>query len=608
MNQVSGVEEIKKILPTLPEGAGCYLYYDKEGRILYVGKAKNLRRRVSSYFRPEGLPPKTRVLVRQIRRLEYIVVETEFDALLLENSLIKEHQPRYNILLKDDKTYPEIIIKAEPFPRVQVERRAPKDGSLRFGPYPSVAMARQTLAMIGDLYPLRNCKLDLSAERIAQGRYAPCLQYHLKRCKAPCIGLQTAEDYGRNLGEIVRLLKGELGVVLELYREEMMALAGEMRYEEAQVLKERIQMLEQYKSRHTVAPAHVDNVDVLTMERDGQTIYANYLHLKRGMIARAETREYTSILEEGEAEGELLSSIVLDMRARHGSTARELLTQCLPSWELEGLKVSVPKRGERKELLELSLRNLHQWRADKYKQAERLNPDQRMMLTLGELKDKLGLPELPLHIECFDNSNISGSSPVAACVVFHRAKPSKKDYRKYHIRSVEGADDYESMREVVRRRYARLIAEGGALPQLIIADGGKGQIQAIRGVLDELGVQLPVAGLAKDERHQTRELLYGEPLRPVPIAHGSATFRLLEQIQAEVHRFAISFHRSVRSRQMLTSRLDYLPGVGEKTRERLLKHFRSLRGIAEASLEELTAVVGQKRAQAIHSALHAPES
>lgn len=608
MNAVSGVDEIKKILPTLPESAGCYLYYDKEGRILYVGKAKNLRRRVSSYFRPDGLPPKTRVLVRQIRRLEYIVVETEFDALLLENSLIKEHKPRYNVLLKDDKTYPEIIIKAEPFPRVQVERRAPRDGSLRFGPYPSVQMARQTLAMIADLYPLRTCKLDLSAERIAQGRYAPCLQYHIKRCKAPCIGAQSAEDYGRNVSEIVRLLRGELGVVLELYREEMMTLAREMRYEEAQALKERITMLEQYKSRHTVAPAHVDNVDVLSVERDGDTIYANYLHLKRGMITRAETREYTCSLEEGAELGEVLSSIVLDMRSRHGSTARELLTQCELGWTLEGLKVSVPKRGERKELLQLSLRNLHQWRADKYKQAERLNPDQRMMLTLGELKERLGLPELPLHIECFDNSNISGSSPVAACVVFHRARPSKKDYRKYHIRTVEGADDYESMREVVRRRYTRLIAEGGALPQLIIADGGKGQMQAIRGVLDELGVQIPVAGLAKDERHQTRELLYGQPVRSVPIAHGSATFRLLEQIQSEVHRFAISFHRSVRSREMLASRLDYLPGVGEKTRERLLKSFRSLRGISEASLEELTAVVGQKRAQAIHSALHADEA
>lgn len=604
MNTVSGVDEIKKILPTLPESAGCYLYYDKEGRILYVGKAKNLRRRVSSYFRPDGLPPKTRVLVRQIRRLEYIVVETEFDALLLENSLIKEHKPRYNILLKDDKTYPEIIIKAEPFPRVQVERRAPRDGSLRFGPYPSVQMARQTLAMIADLYPLRNCKLDLSAERIAQGRYAPCLQYHIKRCKAPCIGAQSAEDYGRNVSEIARLLRGELGTVLELYREEMMTLAREMRYEEAQALKERITMLEQYKSRHTVAPAHVDNVDVLTMERDGDTIYANYLHLKGGMITRAETREYSSALEEGDAEGEVLSSIVLDMRSRHGSTARELLVQQMPLWELKGLKVSVPKRGERWELLQLSLRNLHQWRADKYKQAERLNPDQRMMLTLGELKERLGLPDLPLHIECFDNSNISGSSPVAACVVFHRAKPSKKDYRKYHIRTVEGADDYQSMREVVRRRYARLVAEGGTLPQLIIADGGRGQMQAIRGVLDELGVQIPVAGLAKDERHQTRELLYGQPVRSVPIAHGSATFRLLEQIQSEVHRFAISFHRSVRSKEMLTSRLDYLPGVGEKTRERLLKSFRSLRGISEASLEELTAVVGQKRAQAIYAALH----
>lgn len=597
------LDEIKQILPTLPESPGCYKYYNGEGIVIYVGKAKNLRRRVSSYFQKEHNDGKTRLLVRQIKRLEYVVVDTELDALLLENALIKEHQPKYNILLKDGKTYPEIIIKNEPFPRVVVARQAPRDGSLRFGPYPSVQMAQATLAMIRDIFPLRTCTLNLSPEQIQRGKYSVCLEYHMKRCKAPCVSRQEQADYNANIQEIVRLLRGDMQAVIELYREEMQALAEELRFEEAHIYKERLQQLEQYQVKHTVAPHHIHNVDVFSYKRDEQSIYVNYLHISQGMVNKAQTVEYRAQIEENDEE--IFASVIMELRRRFDSRAKEIILPFALNWELSGITLTVPKIGDKKKLLELSERNAKQYKLDKYKQSERLNPDQRMMQTLGELKDLLGLERLPMHIECFDNSNIQGSNPVAACVVFKRATPSKKDYRKYHIRSVEGPDDYASMREIAMRRYSRLAEEDKTkLPDLIIADGGIGQMSALRSVLDELGLSIPLAGLAKDERHQTSELLYGNEARSIPIRHDSATWRLLEHIQSEVHRFAISFHRDVRSKSQVASKLDYIKGIGPKTKDTLLTHFKSVKRLQAASVEELSTVIGRQKAQLVYNELN----
>lgn len=596
------LDEIKQILPTIPESPGCYKYYNAEDTVIYVGKAKNLRRRVSSYFQKEHTDGKTRLLVRQIKRLEYLVVATEFEALLLENALIKEYQPKYNILLKDGKTYPEIIIKNEPFPRVSVLRQAPRDGSLRFGPYPSVQMAHATLAMIRDIFPLRTCKLNLSPEQIAKGKYSVCLEYHMKRCKAPCISKQTRSDYDANIKEIIQLLNGDMQAVIDLYQEEMLALANELRFEEAQIYKERLVQLEQYQFKHTVAPHHIHNVDVFSFERDDDCIYVNYLHISQGMVNKAQTIEYKAQVEE--SDDELLASLILELRRRFDSRAREVILPMNLDWDIPGVSITVPQRGDKKKLLELSERNVKQYKVDKYKQSERLNPDQRMMQTLGELKDLLQLEHLPMHIECFDNSNIQGSDPVAACVVFKRAVPSKKDYRKFHIKSVDGPDDYASMREVAFRRYSRLMSQGEALPDLIIADGGVGQMTALEETLSALNLSIPVAGLAKDGKHQTRELLFGPNRDTVPIKHQSATFRLLEYIQSEVHRFAITFHRDVRSKSQIASRLDYIKGIGPKTKDELMQHFHSLKRLSEASLEELQAIVGRKKALLLYEEFH----
>ena len=596
------LDEIKQILPTIPESPGCYKYYNAEDTVIYVGKAKNLRRRVSSYFQKEHTDGKTRLLVRQIKRLEYLVVATEFEALLLENALIKEHQPKYNILLKDGKTYPEIIIKNEPFPRVSVLRQAPRDGSLRFGPYPSVQMAHATLAMIRDIFPLRTCKLNLSPEQIAKGKYSVCLEYHMKRCKAPCVSKQTRSDYDANIKEIIQLLNGDMQAVIDLYQEEMLALANELRFEEAQIYKERLVQLEQYQFKHTVAPHHIHNVDVFSFERDDDCIYVNYLHISQGMVNKAQTIEYKAQVEE--SDDELLASLILELRRRFDSRAREVILPMNLDWDIPGVSITVPQRGDKKKLLELSERNVKQYKVDKYKQSERLNPDQRMMQTLGELKDLLHLEHLPMHIECFDNSNIQGSDPVAACVVFKRAVPSKKDYRKFHIKSVDGSDDYASMREVAFRRYSRLMSQGEALPDLIIADGGVGQMTALEETLSALNLSIPVAGLAKDGKHQTRELLFGPNRDTVPIKHQSATFRLLEYIQSEVHRFAITFHRDVRSKSQIASRLDYIKGIGPKTKDELMQHFHSLKRLSEASLEELQAIVGRKKALLLYEEFH----
>ncbi|MBF1067839.1 MAG: excinuclease ABC subunit C, partial [Porphyromonadaceae bacterium] len=520
------IEEIRKILPTLPESPGCYKYIGQDGTIIYVGKAKNLRRRVSSYFQRDVHSSKTRLLVRQIRGIEYIVVATEAEALILENSLIKEHQPRYNILLKDDKTYPEVVIRHEPFPRIRVERRPKQDGSLRFGPYPNAGMAHAAVDMVRDLYPIRTCDLDLSPHKIAQGKYKECLQYHIKKCKAPCIGLQTEADYDQNVREITSLLRGNLRDVIDLYRGEMLRLSEELRFEEAQIYKERLQYLENYQVKHTVAPHHIHNVDVFSFDEDDDgATYVNFMHLTQGMVTQVYTLEYRSLLE-GETREELFASAITELRQRFASRAKELILPFDPGWQDDArVTITIPQRGDKKKLLEMSERNVRQYKLDKYKRAERLNPDQRLMQIVTELKDLLRLDQLPLHIECFDNSNIQGADPVAACVVFKRGRPSKKDYRKFNIRSVEGPDDYASMREVVTRRYKRMKDGDEALPDLILADGGKGQVGAIREALLALKLDIPVAGLVKDDRHRTAGLLYGEDLlREIPIRHHSPVF------------------------------------------------------------------------------------
>ena len=604
------IEEIRKILPTLPESPGCYKYIGQDGTIIYVGKAKNLRRRVSSYFQRDVQSSKTRLLVRQIRGIEYIVVATEAEALILENSLIKEHQPRYNILLKDDKTYPEVVIHHEPFPRIRVERRPKQDGSLRFGPYPNVGMAHAAIDMVRDLYPIRTCDLDLSPHKIAQGKYKECLQYHIKKCKAPCIGLQTEADYDQNVREITSLLRGNLRDVIDLYRGEMLRLSEELRFEEAQIYKERLQYLENYQVKHTVAPHHIHNVDVFSFDEDDDgATYVNFMHLTQGMVTQVYTLEYRSLLE-GETREELFASAITELRQRFASRAKELILPFDPGWQDDArVTITIPQRGDKKKLLEMSERNVRQYKLDKYKRAERLNPDQRLMQIVTELRDLLQLDQLPLHIECFDNSNIQGADPVAACVVFKRGRPSKKDYRKFNIRSVEGPDDYASMREVVTRRYKRMKEGDEALPDLILADGGKGQVGAIREALLTLELDIPVAGLVKDDRHRTAGLLYGEDLlREIPIRHHSPVFRLLEQIQAEVHRFAITFHRDKRSKSQLSSRLDYIKGIGPKAKEGLLQHFHSVQAVSTASLEALTEVLGQSKARLVYSEFHSEDT
>ena len=487
-----------------------------------------------------------------------------------------------------------------------MERRPARDGSQHFGPYPNAGMAHAAVAMVRDLYPIRTCDLDLSPHKIAQGKYKVCLEYHIGKCKAPCVGYQTEEDYDHNIREITSLLRGNLRDVIELYKGEMLRLSGELRFEEAQIYKERLQYLENYQVKHTVAPHHIHNVDVFSFEEDADgSTYVNFMHLTQGMVTQVYTLEYRSLIE-GETREELFASAITELRQRFASRARELILPFDPGWQDDvNVTITIPQRGDKKKLLELSERNVRQYKVDKYKRAERLNPDQKLMQVVGDLKQRLSLERVPMHIECFDNSNIQGSDPVAACVVFKRGRPSKKDYRKFNIRSVEGPDDYASMKEVVTRRYRRMVEAQEALPDLILADGGKGQVGAIRDVLSSLGVEIPVAGLVKDDRHRTAALLYGEDaLREIPVRHHSPTFHLLEQIQAEVHRFAITFHRDKRSKSQLSSRLDYIKGVGAKTKDTLLSTFHSVQGISSATLVDLTRVIGPSKARIVYNAFH----
>lgn len=601
MNKESA-EHIKSILAVIPEKPGCYQYFDSNGTIIYVGKAKNLKRRVSSYFNKEHDSNKTKVLVKQIRDIKYIVVDTEEDALLLENNLIKQYRPRYNVLLKDDKTYPSIVVKNEYFPRVYQTRNIVRDGSRYYGPYPSVYTAKLMLQLIKELYPIRTCKHSLTPESIREGKYKVCLEYHIKRCKGPCEGLQTLEEYQQNISEIKEILRGNISQVSKLLYDEMQKLASELKFEEAQKVKLKYEAIENYRSKSTVVPPMLHNLDVFSITENDNSAYINYMHIGNGAIVQAYTFEYKKRLEE--TKEELLALGIVEMRERFKSRAKEIIVPFEIDIEMEGVSFTIPQRGDKKKLLELSEMNGKQYKIDKLKQAEKLNPEQRNTRLLKEIQDALHLPKLPVQIECFDNSNIQGSDAVAACVVFKMAKPSKNDYRKYNIKTVVGPDDYASMKEVVRRRYSRAKEENLHLPDLIITDGGKGQMEVVRSVIeDELNLNIPIAGLAKDGKHRTAELLFGFPPVTVGMQLNSPLFHLLTRMQDEVHRFAISFHKDKRSKNQTRSELDTIKGVGEKTKTALLKHFKSVKRIKEASIEDLKEVVGEAKAKVIKESL-----
>ena len=592
------LEHIKSILAVIPEKPGCYQYFDEKGTIIYVGKAKNLKRRVSSYFNKQHNSNKTRVLVKQIRDIKYFVVDTEQDALLLENNLIKQYHPRYNVLLKDDKTYPSIVVKNEYFPRIYQTRNIVRDGSRYYGPYPSVYTAKVMLQLIKDLYPIRTCKYPLTPESIREGRYKVCLEYHIKRCKGPCEGLQSLEEYQQNVSEIKEILRGNISQVSKHLYEQMQQLASEWKFEEAQKLKEKYEAIENYRSKSTVVTPMLHNIDVFSITENDASAYINYLHIGNGAVVQAYTFEYRRRLDE--TKEDLLTLGIVEMRKRFDSHAREIILPFPIDIEWEGVTFTIPQRGDKKKLLELSEMNGKQYKIDKLKQAEKLNPEQRATRLLKEIQDALHLKELPVQIECFDNSNIQGSDAVAACVVFKMGKPSKADYRKYIIKTVVGPDDYASMKEVVRRRYQRAIEEGAPLPNLIITDGGKGQIEVVRSVIeDELHLDIPIAGLAKDNHHRTAELLFGFPPEPIGMKLDSPLFHLLTRMQDEVHRFAITFHRDKRSKSQNRSELDTIKGVGEKTKVSLLKHFKSVKRIKEAGQDEIASIIGPAKAKLV---------
>lgn len=602
MEELNANEYLRGIVLNLPTGPGIYQYLNKEGTIIYVGKAKNLKRRVYSYFSKEHQSAKTRILVSKIADIRYIVVNTEEDALLLENNLIKKYKPRYNVLLKDDKSYPSICVTNEYFPRVFKTRKIVRNGSTYYGPYSHVPSMMAVLELIKKLYPLRTCNLALTPENIRNGKFNVCLEYHIKNCKAPCIAMQSHEEYMQNIAQIKEILKGNTQIISEALMNEMMSLAADMKFEEAQKVKEKYELIETYRSKSEVVSSVLHNIDVFSIETDESTAYINYLHITNGCINQAFTFEYKMCMDE--TKEELLQLGIIEMRERYKSRSKEIIVPFELDMEMDGVTFTIPQRGDKKHLLELSILNVKQYKVDRLKQAEKLNPEQRSVRLLKEIQEQLHMEKMPIHIECFDNSNIQGSDAVAACVVFKKAKPSKKDYRKYIIKTVVGPDDYASMQEVVRRRYSRIIEEQGELPDLILTDGGKGQMEVVRQVIeDELHLNIPIAGLAKDNRHRTSEVLFGFPPMTIGIKQGTPLFHLLENIQDEVHRFAITFHRDKRSKSQIASALDNVKGIGEKRKTALLKAFKSVARIKKASLEELAEVVGESAAKSVKESL-----
>ena len=593
---------LKGIVLNLPDSPGCYQYLNDDGEIIYVGKAKNLKRRVYSYFSKDHQSRKTAMLVSKIRDIKYIVVNSEEDALLLENNLIKRYKPHYNVLLKDDKTYPSICVTNEYFPRIFKTRHIVRNGSTYFGPYSHIPTLNALLELIKNLYPLRTCHLALTPENIRCGKFNVCLEYHIKNCKGPCIGAQSREEYLQSIQEAKEILKGNTAEISRNMLAEMQALAAEMRFEEAQTIKRKYNLLESYRSKSEVVSNVLHNIDVFSIEDDENAAYINYLHVTNGSINQAFTFEYKKRMNESPEE--LLTLGIAEMRERYKSRSKEIITPFPIEVEMEGVTFTVPQRGDKKKLLELSVLNVKQYKLDRLKQAEKLNPEQKSVRLMKEIQQAMHLEKLPMRIECFDNSNISGTDAVAACVVFKKCKPSKQDYRKYNIKTVVGPDDYASMKEVVRRRYQRAIAEETPLPDLIITDGGKGQMEVVREVIqDELHLDIPIAGLAKDGKHRTSELLFGFPPETIGMPIQSFMFKFFTQIQDEVHRFAITFHKDKRSKSQTKSELDTIKGIGEKTKVLLLRHFKSVKRIREAGFDELKEVIGEAKTKALLNGL-----
>lgn len=589
---------LKDIVSRLPEKPGSYQFYDNEGTIIYVGKAKNLKSRVSSYFHSEVDRFKTKVLVSKIHNLTYTVVNSEEDALLLENSLIKKYNPKYNVLLKDGKTYPWICVTGEMFPRIFKTRTVNKKWGTYYGPYSHLGSMYAILDLIKKLFKPRTCRFPITKDGIERKKYSVCLEYHIKNCGAPCVGKQSFEDYQKNISLAKEILKGNTRGILRSLREEMMALAEDLKFEQAEEIKRKYLLIEGFCAKSEVVSNTINNVDVFSIASDEKTAYINYLHVAGGAINQSFTFEYKKKLDESDEE--LLALGIIEMRERFGSKSKEIIVPFEINIDLEGTTITIPQRGDKKTLLDLSVMNGKQYKFDRLKQAEKLNPEQKQTRLLKELQNKLQLPKMPYHIECFDNSNISGTDAVAGCVVFRALKPSKKDYRKYNIKTVVGPDDYASMQEVVRRRYKRMIEENTPLPDLIITDGGLGQMSVVREVVEnELGLDIPIAGLAKNDRHRTNELLYGNPPMSIQLKTDSELFHVLTQIQDEVHRYAITFHRDKRSKHALQSELDSIKGIGPKTKETLLAELKTVKRIKESDIQTLSNIIGAAKAKII---------
>lgn len=594
-------EYLKGIVLNLPESPGCYQYLDDKGVIIYVGKAKNLKRRVSSYFNKDQHTLKTKLLVSKIADIRYVVVNSEADALLLENNLIKQHKPRYNVLLKDDKTYPSICITNEYFPKLFKTRRIEKGKGLFFGPYTNAGALHALLDLIKKIYPLRTCNLNITPETVKQGKHNPCLEYQIKNCPAPCIGKISCDEYRKMIDEIISILKGDINILQENLLAEMAEKASVLDFEAAQEIKNKYKLIENFRLRSEVVSSSMTNLDVFSIESDEKSAFINFLHITNGCITQAFTIEYSKRLDESEED--LISMGIVELRERFNSNAKEIILPFFIELPINGVNITVPQKGDKARLLALSKLNVKQYKADRLKQDDKLNPEQKATRLMKEVQQALHLEKIPLVIECFDNSNTQGCDAVSACVVFRKLKPSKKDYRKYNIKTVVGPDDYASMREVVGRRYRRIVEEGGELPSVIFADGGKGQMDAIRSIVKgELGLDIPVLGLVKNSKHKTSEVIT-ENGDIIGLKQGTMLFRLLSQIQDEVHRFAITFHRDKRSKRQVASELDNIKGIGEKSKQLLLNHFKSVKRIKEAGIDELVAIIGKSKAEIIFNAL-----
>ena len=596
-------DKLKNVIASLPDKPGVYQFINKKEEIIYIGKAKSLKKRVSSYFTSKSHSGKTNVLVKNIADLKYIIVDTEGDALLLENNLIKEHQPRYNVMLKDDKSYPSICISNEAFPRIFKTRKLINDGSKYFGPYTSVWAVNSLLELIHELYPIRTCKLNLKKENIDLKKYSVCLQYHIHKCNGPCIGSETEEAYEKYIHEAEKIIKGEVNELSKSIMVEIKTLSKELRFEEANVLKQKYEILENYKAKSIITNTVLEETEVFGYDEDENSSYINMLRISKGSIILGYTIEYKKRTDE--TKEDLLASAITELRRKFPGETKEIILPFEIEFPIEGINITIPQRGDKKKLLDLSMQNVKQYKFDRLKQKEKLNPEQRTTAILKNLQEKLKLEKLPMTIDCFDNSNISGSDAVGACVVFKKGKPSKKDYRKYNIKTVEGPDDYESMREVVRRRYSRFIKEESPLPDLILTDGGIGQMEAVRQVIEnELNITIPIVGLVKNKKHITQEILFGFPPKSIGISPNDLIFKFLANIQNEVHRFAITFHRDKRSKGQKTSELDNIPGIGEKSKIELMKHFKSIKRLQNADLDEIEKIVGKSRASKVYKHFH----